>query len=38
MYPFTEENIANAKPVNWDVYAEKKDQFIERWGTEIETK
>jgi len=38
MYPFTEENIAKANPTNWDVYAEKKDQFIERWSTEIEAK
>ena len=38
LYPFTDEVIAKANPTNWDVYAEKKDQFIERWSTEIETK
>jgi putative spermidine/putrescine transport system substrate-binding protein len=37
LYPFTQENIDNAKPINWDVYAERKDEFIERWSTEIET-
>jgi len=38
IYPYTEDNIAKANPTNWDVYAEKKDQFIEKWSTEIETK
>ena len=38
LYPFTDENIAKATPTNWDVYAARKDEFMERWSGEVESK
>ncbi|MFC1804073.1 extracellular solute-binding protein [Thermoproteota archaeon] len=37
-YMFTEENIALSYPNAVETYAARKEEFMERWNTEIETK